>query len=125
MSKEEMTRIMAKAKELWPEEKDFRIKMDTNDYDGGDFLDVAVDMKLDFVMLADIIELAKFVGKDPSDVHISTTEVEEFKSIYGVPDVMTITFYFDYDETKKWKSEEHYYGVMFNDEYYQKKYGSD
>lgn len=33
MSKDELMRIMAKAKELWPEVKDFRIKMDTNDYD--------------------------------------------------------------------------------------------
>ena len=31
--KDELMRIMAKEKELWSENKDFRIEMDTNDYD--------------------------------------------------------------------------------------------
>ena len=124
MSREDLCIIMKKAQELWPEEKDFRIKLDTNDYDGGDSLDVAIDMRLDMVTLADIIEFAKFVGKEPSEVEISTTEVEEFKNIYGVPNVMTMTFCFDYDKPSKWNVHEHYYGVMFNTKYDQERYGS-
>lgn len=124
MTKEDLCNIVKKAQELWPEEKDFRIKFDTNDYDGGDSLDVAIDMRLDMVTLADIIEFAKFVGKEPSEVEISTTEVYEFKSIFGVPDVMTITFCFDYDKPSKWNVHGHYYGVMYSSKYDQERYGS-
>jgi len=124
MSKEDLYNIMKKAQELWPKEKNFCIKMDTNDYDGGNSLDVAIDMRMDMVTLADIIEFAKFVGKGPSDVEISTTEVKEFKSIFGVPDVLTITFCFDYDKPSKRHEHECYYGVIFNNEYDQERYGN-
>lgn len=103
MRREELQKILEKAQMLWPSKSDYRVCVDTNDYDGGDSLDVSISMKADEVSLPSIMELADFVGKKPEETFLNANE-----------DNLEIHWDLDDDEGE-WKPEEHYYGTLGED----------